>query len=159
MPNPRRPEVEEALGDFRRFLRERSLPVTAQREQVAEVLFAAGGHLSVDDVWAALRRGGAQVGKATIYRTLDLLAESGMVVERDFGEGFRRYERVPGHPHHEHLVCLRCGAVVEFQNERLERLKAIIADEHGFRHEHHRLEIYGVCRSCQQRDGVARSSS
>ena len=133
--------------------------MTTQREQVAEALFAAGGHLSVEDVEQLLRGRDLHVGKATIYRTLDLLADSGMIVERDFGEGFRRYERVPGHPHHEHLICLRCGKVVEFQNDRLERMKSLIADEYGFRHSHHRLEIYGVCRECQQRAGGARPPS
>jgi len=148
-----------ALDAFRGFLRERGLPVTEQRERVAEVLFAAGGHPSVEDVEQALRRRGTHVGKATIYRTLDLLAASGMICERDFGEGFRRYERVPGRPHHEHLICLRCGKVTEFRNDRLERLKALIADEHGFRHAHHRLEIYGTCRECLQDDGGARPPS
>jgi Fur family ferric uptake transcriptional regulator len=157
--DPRSADVAQALDAFRRFLRERSLPVTTQREQVAEVLFAAGGHLSVDDVEQLLRGRDLHVGKATIYRTLDLLSESGMIVQRDFGEGFRRYERVPGHPHHEHLICLRCGKVVEFQNNRLERLKTLIADEYGFQHSHHRLEIYGACRECQQRAGGARPPS
>lgn len=159
MSDPRSADLAHSRDAFRRFLRERSLPVTSQREQVADVLFAAGGHLSVDDIEQLLRSRDVHVGKATIYRTLDLLVESRMVVERDFGEGFRRYERVPGHPHHEHLICLRCGKVVEFQNDRLERLKALIADEYGFQHSHHRLEIYGVCRECQQRDGAARTSS
>lgn len=159
MSDPKSADLAQSLDAFRRFLRERSLPVTSQREQVADVLFAAGGHLSVDDIEQLLRSRDVHVGKATIYRTLDLLVESRMVVERDFGEGFRRYERVPGHPHHEHLICLRCGKVVEFQNDRLERLKALIADEYGFQHSHHRLEIYGACRECQQRDGAARSSS
>jgi Fur family ferric uptake transcriptional regulator len=157
--DPRSADVAQSLDAFRRFLRERSLPVTTQREQVAEALFAAGGHLSVEDVEQQLRGRDLHVGKATIYRTLDLLADSGMIVERDFGEGFRRYERVPGHPHHEHLICLRCGKVVEFQNDRLERMKSLIADEYGFRHSHHRLEIYGVCRECQQRAGGARPPS
>lgn len=159
MRDPRSADVAQSLDAFRRFLRERSLPVTTQREQVAEALFAAGGHLSVEDVEQQLRGRDLHVGKATIYRTLDLLADSGMIVERDFGEGFRRYERVPGHPHHEHLICLRCGKVVEFQNDRLERMKSLIADEYGFRHSHHRLEIYGVCRECQQRAGGARPPS
>lgn len=159
MSDPRSADLAHSLDAFRRFLRERSLPVTSQREQVADVLFAAGGHLSVEDIEQLLRSRDVHVGKATIYRTLDLLVASRMVVERDFGEGFRRYERVPGHPHHEHLICLRCGKVVEFQNDRLERLKALIADEYGFQHSHHRLEIYGVCRECQQRDGAARTSS
>jgi Fur family ferric uptake transcriptional regulator len=157
--DPRSADVAQSLDAFRRFLRERSLPVTTQREQVAEALFAAGGHLSVEDVEQLLRGRDLHVGKATIYRTLDLLADSGMIVERDFGEGFRRYERVPGHPHHEHLICLRCGKVVEFQNDRLERMKSLIADEYGFQHLHHRLEIYGVCRECQQRAGGARPPS
>jgi Fur family ferric uptake transcriptional regulator len=157
--DPRSADVAQSLDAFRRFLRERSLPVTTQREQVAEALFAAGGHLSVEDVEQQLRGRDLHVGKATIYRTLDLLADSGMIVERDFGEGFRRYERVPGHPHHEHLICLRCGKVVEFQNDRLERMKSLIADEYGFQHSHHRLEIYGVCRECQQRAGGARPPS
>ena len=93
--------------------------------------------------------------EATVYRTLDLLAQSGMITLRDFGEGFRRYERAPGRQHHEHLICIRCGTVIEFVNERLERMKALIAEEHGFRHHHHRLEIFGTCPECQQRDGVA----
>ena len=159
MNDPLSADLQEALEIFRRYLRERSLPVTTQREQVAEVLFAAGGHLSVEDIEQLLRQRGLHVGKATIYRTLDLLAQSGMVHERDFGEGFRRYERAPGHPHHEHLICLRCGKVVEFANEKLERMKELIAAEYGFLHRHHRLEIYGVCRECQQRDAAAQPAS
>ncbi len=159
MNDPLSADLQEALEIFRRYLRERSLPVTTQREQVAEVLFAAGGHLSVEDIEGLLRQRGLHVGKATIYRTLDLLAQSGMVHERDFGEGFRRYERAPGHPHHEHLICLRCGKVVEFANEKLERMKELIAAEYGFQHRHHRLEIYGVCRECQQRDAAAQPAS
>ena len=159
MNDPRSADIQEAIAAFRGFLRVRSLPVTSQREQVAQVLFAAAGHLSVEDIEQLLRKRGLHVGKATIYRTLDLLAQSGMVHERDFGEGFRRYERVPGHPHHEHLICLRCGKVVEFANERLEKMKELIAEEYGFQHRHHRLEIYGVCRECQQREGPARPST
>ncbi len=127
--------------------------MTAQREQVAEVIFGATGHLSADDIERALRSRGAQVGKATVYRTLDLLAQSGMIAPRDFGEGFRRYERARGRAHHEHLICVRCGTVIEFVNERLERMKALIAEEYGFRHHHHRLEIFGTCPECQRQSG------
>ena len=149
----------QLLDAFRGYLRDHNLPVTSQRERVAEIIFSAPGHLSADDIERRLREQGTHVGKATVYRTLDLLAQSGMVVPRDFGEGFRRYERVPGRAHHEHLICVRCGKVIEFVNERLERMKALIAEEYGFRHHHHRLEIFGTCPECQQRDGVAPSSS
>jgi Fur family ferric uptake transcriptional regulator len=147
------------LEQFRRYLREHSLPVTTQREQVAQVVLESHGHLSVEDIEQQLRGRGLRIGKATVYRTLDLLASSGMITERDFGEGFRRYEPLPGHPHHEHLICVRCGKVIEFRNERLERLKALIAEEHGFQQHHHRLDIYGLCRDCQQGAGAAPSPS
>ena len=150
---PENPGTSPWLDGFRRYLREHNLPVTAQREQVAEVLFSAAGHLSADDIEVALKERGANVGKATVYRTLDLLAQSGMVTARDFGEGFRRFERAGGRAHHEHLICVRCGKVIEFVNERLERMKALIAEEYGFRHHHHRLEIFGTCPECQQQGG------
>jgi len=152
-------EQSQALDEFRRYLREHSLPVTTQREQVAEVVLDSRGHLSVEDIEQRLRERGLHIGKATVYRTLDILARSGMISERDFGEGFRRYERVPGHPHHEHLICTRCGKVTEFTNDRLERLKALVAEEYGFQHHHHRLDIYGLCRECQLKEGVAPSPS
>jgi Fur family transcriptional regulator, ferric uptake regulator len=151
-------QSSQLLDAFRRYLRERNLPVTAQRELVADVIFTAAGHLSVDDILARLRERGAHVGTATVYRTLDLLAESGMIEQRDFGEGFRRYERMRGGgvQHHEHLICVRCGKVIEFSNERLERMKALIAEEYGFRHHHHRLEIFGTCPECQQAPSPSR---
>lgn len=158
MSNSRPGEGSPLLEEFRRYLREHSLPVTTQREQVAEVVLESAGHLSVDDIEQRLREQHLHIGKATVYRTLDILARSGMITERDFGEGFRRYERVPGHPHHEHLICVRCGKVIEFTNDRLERLKALVAEEYGFLHHHHRLEIYGVCRECQAQEGVPPTS-
>lgn len=139
---------------FRRYLRDHNLPVTQQREEVAAAVFFAGAHLSVGDIERALRQRGLRIGKATVYRTLALLATAGLVEEHDFGEGFKRYEPLAAQSHHEHLICLSCGKVVEFSSDRLERMKALIAEEHGFRHHHHRLEIYGFCRDCQMRDAV-----
>lgn len=151
------PKVDgQALLDvFRRYLREHNLPVTQQRETIAETVFFADEHLSVGDIERAVRDQGIQVGKATVYRTLDLLREAGVVQEHDFGEGFKRYEPLAAQSHHEHLLCIECGKVVEFSSERFERMSALVAEEHGFRPHHHRLEIYGVCRECQRRDAVS----
>lgn len=149
---PPKVDGKALLELFRRYLRDHNLPVTHQREAVAETLFFAGEHLSVGDLERALRTRDVRIGKATVYRTLDLLREAGLVQEHDFGEGFKRYEPLAAQSHHEHLICMECGKVVEFSSERLERLKALIAEEHGFRHHHHRMEIYGICRACQQRD-------
>jgi len=142
------------LEMFRRYLRDHNLPVTQQREAVAGAVFFADAHVSVGDIERALREEKIAVGKATVYRTLGLLATAGLVQEHDFGEGFKRYEPLVARSHHEHLICLSCGKVVEFSSERLERMKALIAEEYGFRHHHHRLEIYGFCRECQMRDAA-----
>ncbi|MBI4500735.1 MAG: transcriptional repressor [Gemmatimonadetes bacterium] len=135
------------------------MPVTHQREAIAAAVFFSDAHLSVGDIERLLRERGVKAGKATVYRTLGLLAKAGLVQEHDFGEGFKRYEPLEARTHHEHLICLDCGKVVEFSNERIERMKALIADEHGFRHHHHRLEIYGICRECQRRDAVTLGTS
>jgi Fur family ferric uptake transcriptional regulator len=145
-------EGEALLERFRRYLRDHRLPVTRQRDLVAQAVFLADDHPSVDAIIRAVKAGGEHVGTATVYRTLDVLVESGLDRAHEFGEGFKRYEPVPGQTHHEHLICEQCGRVVEFQNEPLERMLPIIADEHGFQHRRHRVEIYGVCRDCRHRE-------
>jgi len=134
---------------FGRYLREQGLPVTHQREAVAEVVFGTEGHLSVDDLERTLRERGERIGKATIYRTLDLLVRSRLVEEHDFGEGFKRYEhRLSRQPVHEHLVCLECGKVIEFQSPEIQAVESRVRSEHGFAPARHRLEIYGLCSEC-----------
>jgi Fur family transcriptional regulator, ferric uptake regulator len=147
-----RGEGAALLERFRRYLRDHRLPVTRPRDFGAETVFLSDDHLSVDAIQRRLKERGVRVGTATVYRTLDVLVQSGLVRAHDFGEGYKRYEPMPAQAHHEHLVCVRCGRVVEFANERLERMLPIIADEHAFQHQRHRVEIYGVCRECRQRD-------
>jgi len=144
-------ETPPPLRLFRRYLREQRLPVTHQREAVAEVVFSTSGHLSVEEIENTLRRAGNRIGKATVYRTLDLLVRSRLVVEHDFGEGFKRYEnRLSQDPVHEHLICLECGKVIEFQSWEVQDVRARITAKHGFKPTRHRLEIYGLCRECQE---------
>jgi Fur family ferric uptake transcriptional regulator len=142
------------LDVFRRFLRDRNLPLTQQREAVAAVVFFADGHLSVDDIEHVLSERRTRVGKATVYRTLALLERSGLVHEHDFGEGFKRYEPASGQTRHGHLICRSCGRVSEFTHERLERMVALIAEAASFRHEQHELEVYGRCQDCQHHDAA-----
>lgn len=135
---------------FVRYLREHNLPVTAQRLAIADVLLSADRHLSAEEVAGEVSAKGRKVGTATVYRTIDTLLESGLIVERDFGEGFRRFEPARDIPHHEHLVCTQCGKVEEFRDERLERMTTIVAESRGFARQSHRLVIHGVCRDCQR---------
>ncbi|MBK8005706.1 MAG: transcriptional repressor [Gemmatimonadetes bacterium] len=144
-------EAEALLGSFREWLRRHGQPVTRQRDQVAAVVLGSTDHLSVEQIQERLQAQGATVGLATVYRTLDLLVQSGMVRGHDFGQRSRRYEPMGPGSVHEHLICTRCGKVEEFTHERLERMLPIIADEYGFQPDRHRVEIYGVCRECQRR--------
>ena len=146
-----RAEGEVLLDRFRRHLKDHGQPVTRPRQQIARVVLLSDEHLSVEQIRRQLLAAGASVGLATIYRTLELLVESGLVRAHDFGQGYRRYEPNPPQPSHHHLICLRCGRVEEFQHERLERMLPIIADEHGYEAERHRLELYGTCRDCRRR--------
>jgi Fur family ferric uptake transcriptional regulator len=136
---------------FRRWLRDHRLPVTRPREAVAATLFAAEGHPSADGLARALKARGEAVGTATLYRTLELLLESGLVRAHDFGEGLRRFEPVASREAHGHFVCRRCGGVSEFTTERLERVLPFLADEAGFQLERPDVTLHGVCRGCQRR--------
>jgi len=138
------------LDAFRRYLGDHNLAV-------GEILFFAADHLSAEDVARQLARKGEAVGTATVYRTLDLLVRSGLVREHDFGEGFKRYEPMAAGQVHEHCVCSSCGKVMEFSNDRLERMIALLAEEVEFRPHHHRLEVYGLCRECQQANPLTRT--
>lgn len=144
-------EGAQLVERFRRYLRDHRQPVTHQRDTIAELVLTSDDHLSAEQVRKRLAERGERVGLATIYRTLELLEKSGLARAHDFGQGFKRFEPMPSQADHEHLICVRCGKVVEFAHERLERMLPIIADEHGFQPERHRVEIYGVCQQCQRR--------
>ncbi|HET7041728.1 MAG TPA: Fur family transcriptional regulator [Gemmatimonadales bacterium] len=126
--------------------------MTRQRDLVAGALFAADGHLTVEALQRRLRGEGHPVGTATLYRTLDLLVEAGLARRHDFGEGTRRFEAHAPLDEHGHCICTRCGAVTEFTHDRVDRMLGVVADEHGFRLERHRVELHGLCRECQRRD-------
>jgi Fur family ferric uptake transcriptional regulator len=146
-------DLDAVIGRFRAYLRDRNLPVTAQRLAIAETVLGSDRHLSVEELAAALANRGAAAGTATLYRTLELLQSSGLVAERDFGEGFKRYEPTRDIPHHEHLLCTGCGAVREFRDERLERMTTLIAEANDYLRQRHRLVIYGVCGNCARTGG------
>ena len=141
----------DVIDAFRAYLREHNLPITAQRLAIADILLGSGNHLSAEDIMLELGARGASVGTATVYRTLEVLLRSGLVVERDFGEGFKRFEATRDIPHHEHLLCSLCGRVTEFRDERLERMTMLIAEQHGYARQGHRLVIAGICAECRAR--------
>lgn len=141
--------TEAGLDRFRDYLRQTRHPVTEQRLRVAEVVFGTHRHVSADEILDRLRSERTPIGKATVYRTIDLLRRAGLIREHDFGEGFRRYEPRPNRPQHGHLICQGCGKVIEFESAEIERARVEIAELHGFAPSHHKIEIYGSCEACR----------
>ena len=141
---------QPVIDRFRAWMTERQLPLTPRRVAIADLVLGSERNLSAEDVVAGLARNGLKVGTATVYRTIDVLLESGFVVERNRGEGFRRFEAIRELPHHEQLLCTVCGSVAEFRDPALERLTHRVAGAHGFVRERHRLVIYGTCGDCRR---------
>jgi Fur family ferric uptake transcriptional regulator len=134
---------------FRSYLHQQRLPLTHQREAIAMALFESEHHLSVDDLADHLRERSEHVGKATIYRTLNLLVQAGLARELDFSEGFKRYEHQAGDTRHDYLICTSCGKVARFQRGAVDRVQEEVAGELGFTVQSRTLKIYGLCSDCQ----------
>ncbi len=148
-------ETQAPIERFRRFLAGHGLPATRQRLAVAATLWASPDRPSAEDLARRVAARGSRVGLATVYRTLDLLVQSGLVHERVTGEGFRRFEPAAPVEASARCVCTSCGVVSTFPDTRLEPVVAIGAAEAGFRPQRHRLDVYGLCQACQQFDPLA----
>jgi Fur family transcriptional regulator, ferric uptake regulator len=127
------------------------LKASRQRDVIADVFFSAGGHLTVDDLLRRARKLDPKVSQATVYRTMKLLADCGLAHARHFHDGQTRYEvSDTSGEHHDHLICTRCGSIVEFVEPRIEELQEQVAAKHGFVVTDHKMELYGLCRDCRR---------
>lgn len=138
---------------FEQFLASRDLRLTRQRAEILRAIFATHKHVTADELYDMLRRSkgtaGLKISRATVYRTLSLLVEGGFIQALELGtEQGTLYEHVMGHEHHDHMVCLECGTIIEFHDERLEQVQDEAVERHGFGATSHRLIIYGTCASC-----------
>ncbi len=122
---------------------EKGMRMTDQRRVIARVLSLADDHPDVEEIHRRASEIDQRISIATVYRTMRLFEEAGVVERHDFQDGRSRYEEA-SEDHHDHLIDLRSGEVIEFVNEEIERLQHKIAEEHGFTLVAHRLELYGV---------------
>jgi Fur family ferric uptake transcriptional regulator len=129
---------------WKAYLDDHRLNTTAQREVIVDLFLRTPDHVSIDELLAKVRRRQQKVGYATVYRTLKLLVDSGLAIERQFGDGQARFE-VAG-AHHDHLICARCGHILEFEDDEIERLQEKVAQRlGGFTVIRHRHELYALC--------------
>jgi len=139
---------------FERFLKRRSLKLTAQRDRIFDRVFATHDHFSAETLYGWLREeAGSNISRATVYRTLSLLEEGGFLESLDIGLGEKLYEHVLGHRHHDHLICVDCGRIEEFVDERIEELQEEAAQRKGWRLLSHNLRLFGRCRACSGKHG------
>ncbi len=141
--------MKKALDSLRTYLKTHDLKLTNQRRIALEGVLGIHSHFTAEELIDHLDEHGTPVSKATVYRTLTLLVESGHLETRDFGRGALLYEHVQGHSHHDHIVCLECGKIVEFRNAQIEEIQKKVASRKGFRIESHVLKIYGRCKKCR----------
>ena len=140
--------MREAENTFTDFLEKKDLKLTSQRRTILRQAMREG-HYSAETLLDFSKKEDPTISKATVYRTLTLLKESKILEEQDFGDGKKLYERSQGRKHHDHFVCIKCGKIIEFENESIERLQDAEAKKHQFRIVYHSLKLFGFCRSCQ----------
>jgi Fur family ferric uptake transcriptional regulator len=129
------------------YLESHQLKQTKQREAILDAFLEAGQHVTSEDMFQRVRREHASIGYTTVYRTMKLLCDAGLAVERHFDDGVTRYEIE--HEHHDHLVCTKCGKIIEFECSMIESAQNDIAKQYRFRVLRHRHELYGHCSSCR----------
>jgi len=138
------------IESFKRYLKKRGLKWTWQREAIVSLFFAKDVHVSTEELYYEIRKESPKVGYSTVYRTLRLLVEAGLALESRFGDGVVLFEQSHKGKHHDHLICLKCGKIIEFENSKIEEMQKEIAAAKGFQMESHKLEIYGYCRECRE---------
>lgn len=138
------------IKQFKAALREESLRLTNQRLAVLEDILDSGEHRECDDIFLSLRSKRTPVSRATIYRTLDVLERVGFVRKMDIGDGRFRYESKITQPHHDHMVCLQCGLIIEFVDLEIESRQVMVSKKQGFKLSSHSHQLYGICAGCQQ---------
>jgi Fur family ferric uptake transcriptional regulator len=131
-------------------MEEKGLRSTEPRRLIIDTFLAAGKHLTIDELLAEVRKQNPRLGYVTVYRTLKMLAESGAAVEHQFGDGMTRFEPAGVAHHHDHLICVKCRRITEFEAPEIENLQSKIAAEHGFEVHSHEHVLYGLCASCRE---------
>jgi Fur family transcriptional regulator, ferric uptake regulator len=133
----------ETRIDLEALCQERGLRITDQRRVIARVISDADDHPDVEELYRRASAVDSKISIATVYRTVRLFEEAGILDRHDFGDGRARYEAAP-EAHHDHLIDVETGKVVEFVDPELEALQKIIAEKLGYRLVDHRMELYGV---------------
>lgn len=139
---------------FRTYLKEKNQRQTPERFMVLEEIYSSDGHLDADEIFFNMKNSGTRVSRATVYNTLDLLIECGLVQRQQFGKNQYYYERSYAYQQHDHIICKECGVVIEFCDPRILEIQKLMEKIHNFTVEGHSLHLFGKCNdteACKQR--------
>jgi Fur family transcriptional regulator, ferric uptake regulator len=144
-------EYNKLLTDFKQLLKTNGLKFTIQREVILEMLYNSDEHLTPEGLHHLIQQRHSELntGIATVYRTLSLLEESEMVTSLSFGAQGKKYE-LGAKDHHDHIICTQCGSITEFVDEQIELRQQEITKALGFTMQEHSMQIYGICKNCQE---------
>jgi len=127
------------------YMRENKLKDTRQRRAIVDAFFSISGHTSIDGLLVEVQRIQPSVGYATVYRSLKMFVAAGIASERRFGDGPSLFEPVEQGAHHDHLICVLCNRIFEFEDAIIEEQQLVVANEMGLRLTNHRMTLYGEC--------------
>ncbi len=141
---------EELLETFKALLKSNNLKFTSQREAILRTLYDNPEHFTPENLYLLVKETypDSNVGITTVYRTLNLLEENDIATSISFGAQGKKFE-LGNKPHHDHLICEKCGKIVEFENEEIEQLQEKIATLYDFKLTNHLMQLYGICKACQ----------
>jgi Fur family ferric uptake transcriptional regulator len=150
--------VQDLLIDAYALLKKEGYRLTDVRKKLIESILSSNGHWTIQEIAGDIQRHLPGVGVATIYRTVHLLSEHGLLTETKMAGNAARYEVAPTE-HHDHLTCRQCGEIFEFENEEIERLQEQVAKALKFELIDHRMELYGDCvrKNCPNQDAKHKS--
>jgi len=140
--------MKKEIEILEKFITEKGLRYTPQREEILKVFLSVEKHLSVNELHKIVKKENPRIGYVTIYRTMKLLEDAGLCNEINFGDGISRFEHRYGHEHHDHLICVKCGSFIEVVKPKIEELQKRLAKEKKFTVLRHKLQMFGICSKC-----------
>ncbi len=151
--------MKSAKNILTTYLKNNGLLHTAQRYQILDIFLKTEDHPTIDDLYLLVKKKNTKIGLATVYRAMKVICDAGLARETDFGNGQKSFEHKYQHQHHDHLICVKCGRIIEVISPEIEKLRDKLAKKHKFSPLRHTMQIFGTCTKCKQNKKNRRSTS